>query len=88
MDDPIDRGVRAEKLLNDPLMVEGFAAVKQAIFEKFEASPVRDAEGREHLFKMLKALSDVRGYLEQAVNGGKIAVHLKEEKKRLFSFGR
>lgn len=82
----IDRGVRAEKILKNELYVEAFAQVKAAIHEKIESSPVRDVEGREHLFKMLKALNDARGYLEQAMRDGKVQLHLKEEKRLLKLF--
>ena len=84
----IDRGVRAERLLGDPMLAEGFDAVRQAILAKFETSPVRDTEGRERLFLMLKALNDVKGHLEQAVREGKFAVKLREEKRRFSVFSR
>lgn len=83
--DILARADRASKLLQDPTLTEAWDKVRLAILAKFESSPVRDAEGREHLYKMLKALSDVRGYLEQAVNDGKVVVDLRE-KKRLFNF--
>jgi hypothetical protein len=84
MDNPevIARGVRAEKILTDSVYIEAFDKVKAAILTKFETSPVRDSEGREHLFKMLKALNDSKGYLEQAMQDGKIQLHLQEEKSR------
>jgi hypothetical protein len=84
----IDRGVRAERLLSDPMLAEGFAAVREAVLAKFEASPVRDTEGRERLFLMLKALNDVKGHLEQAVREGKFAVKLRDEKRRFQIFSR
>lgn len=80
------RGERANKILNDPVFVDAFAKVKEAILAKFEASPVRDAEGREHLFKMLKALNDAKCCLEQVMNDGKVVLHLKEEKRRFSLF--
>jgi hypothetical protein len=79
----IDRGVKAEKLLKDPLLIEAFEAVHTALQKAWSESPVRDMEGREKLFLMIKAAKDVRGYLEQAVRDGKVAVHSREE-RRLF----
>ena len=87
-DEDIDRGIKAERLLNDPLLIEAFEKVRSAVLSQFEASPVRDTEGREHLFKMLKALNDARSHLEQAMRGGKFALHLKEEKRRFSLFNR
>lgn len=88
MDNPdvLTRATRAEKILNDELFTSAFDAVKAAIHTKFETSPVRDSEGREHLFKMLKALNDAKGYLEQAMQDGKVVLHLQEEKRRFSLF--
>jgi hypothetical protein len=84
----IDRGVRAERLLGDEMLKEGFDAVREAILAKFETSPVRDTEGRERLFLMLKALNDVKSHLEQAVREGKYALRLRDEKRRFQIFSR
>lgn len=88
MDDSerLARADRAGKIIHDPIYLEAYEQVKAAIFTKIEASPVRDTEGREHLFKMLKALNDARGYLEQAMQDGKVLIHLKEEKRRFALF--
>jgi hypothetical protein len=82
----IDRAHRAERLLKDPLLVEAFDKVRAAILAAFEASPARDAEGREHLFQRLKALNDAKGYLEQAARNAKVVLHLQEEKRRFKLF--
>ena len=88
MDDPetLDRAARAEKIIKDSVYLSSYEMVKAAIFAKIEASPVRDTEGREHLFKMLKALNDAKGCLEQAMQDGKFLLHLKEEKRRFSLF--
>lgn len=83
----IDRGQRAERLLKDTLYLESFELVRKAIFAKWESSPGRDAEGREYLFLMLKALNDAKGALEQAVSDGKVVLH-SQEQKRLFKIFR
>lgn len=82
----IDRATRAERILKDPLYVDAWSRVRQALLDKFEASPVRDTEGREHLFKMLKALNDAKGALEQVMANGKVVLHLQEEKRRFKLF--
>lgn len=83
----IERGVRAEKLLKDPLLVESFEMVKKALMVKWEQSPVRDSDGREKLYLMIKAVNDAHGYLEQAMRDGTVAVHSREQ-RRLFSMFR
>jgi hypothetical protein len=79
----VERGVQAEKLLNHPLLIEAFDAVKAALRTAWENSPARDSEGREELFRRIKATNDARGYLDQAIRDGKVAVHNREE-RRLF----
>lgn len=88
MDDSerLARAERANKIVNDSLYVEAYEQVRAAIFAKIETSPVRDTEGREHLFKMLKALNDAKGCLEQTMRDGKVLLHLKEEKRRFSLF--
>lgn len=80
----LDRGIRAEKLVKDPLLIESFELVKQQLMLKWQQSPVRDKDGREYLYLMIKAANDARGYLEQAIRDGKVVVHSRDE-RRLFS---
>jgi hypothetical protein len=82
----IDRGIRAQKLLHHELLLEARESIRKALLDKIESSPVRDTEGREKLYLMLKALNDVWGYLEQAVNTGKVEIHLRDEKRRFSLF--
>lgn len=80
----LDRAAKAERILKDPLLAEAYELVKQELMRKWESSPVRDKDGREYLFLMIKATNDARGYLEQAVRDGKVALHSREE-RRLFN---
>ena len=75
LDEDVERAARAEKLLNDDLLVEAFASVRMAIFEKIEATPVRDKEGLSYLHLMLKCQKDARKYLEHTVRNGKVAAN-------------
>lgn len=76
----LDRGARAERLLADPLLKEAFDLVRQAIFEAWEAAPIRDREAAHEFKLQLHLLKSVIGNLEQALNDGKIAA---EEIRRL-----
>jgi hypothetical protein len=88
----IARAHQAERLLKDPLLREAFDMVLAALHTAWENSPARDVDGREQLWQRIKATKDARGYLEQAVNDGKVTLHsmeLREQEKRrnsLFSF--
>lgn len=69
----LERGAKAEKLLRDSTLSQAFDDVRKAIIEQWEACPVRDHEGQHELKLMLKLLSDVRANLERAVADGKLA---------------
>ena len=76
----IERGAKAEKLIKDPLLCEAFDLVKQSLTKAWETSPVRDKDGREYLYLMIKAVNDSHGYLEQALRDGKVALHSMEQR--------
>lgn len=78
----IDRAVKVDKLLNDPLLSEAFDNVRQAIFDTIERTPVRDIEGLTSLRLSLKLLQDVRANLRQVLNDGKVAEFRIEQQKR------
>lgn len=77
--DDIDRGIKAAKLIEDPILKEAFQSVRDAITDSWENAPVRDREGHHELKLMLKLLTDVESYFTRAVVDGKFAA---EELKR------
>lgn len=84
----VERAQKVERILTDPLFIEAFENTRQAIFQKIENTPIRDAEGLANLRLSLKLLNDVRANLTHALNDGKIEQFRLEEKKRLFNFRR
>lgn len=78
----MERGEKAAKLLNDPMMVDAFKAVRGAIVDRWAEAPLRDKEGAHELKLMLKLLTDVQSYLERAVNEGRFAAAEIEQKNR------
>lgn len=84
MQEDLDRGAKAEKLLADPMLVEAFDCVARAIHERWETCPLRDHDGAHELKLQLKLLNDVRANLEQAVADGKLAAAaLKIQRREL-----
>lgn len=79
------RANRASALLRDELFNEAFEKIREAIQRQWENAPARDHEGREQLWMRMKALKDVRAYIEQVANDAKVVIDL-ERKKRLFKF--
>ena len=78
----IERASRAEKLVNDPLLIEAFDVLRTKILANIEEAPIRDKAGVHECRLMLKVLSSVKGHLEQAVRDGKVVLHRLEERKR------
>lgn len=84
----LDRGARAEKLLNDPLLVESFQTLRETILSGIEATPLRDVEGAEKLRIMLKLLKDLRHNIDKVVQDGKLAKVEIERNSKLSFFKR
>ena len=78
----IDRAGKAERLLNDELLIEAFTLVEAHIMNMFKSAPLRDEEGIVKVKYMLHLLGLVKGALEQAVKAGELATHALEEKRR------
>lgn len=81
------RGVRARELLDNELVQEALATLKAEYLKAWEASPARDAEGRERLWVMVKLVEKFRGHLEQVFEAGKLADAQLVEIERRKKFG-
>lgn len=79
----IDRGRRAQELLENPLIAEFFDQAEREIWQQFKTSPLRDAEGREKLRLMQEWLTKFRMLLETHVTTGKLAMQANEERNTL-----
>lgn len=81
LEEEVERGQRAARILEDPLYLESWDVVAKAIHEQWEAAPLRDREGAHELKLMLKLLGDVRAHLDRVIADGKVAV-LELERRR------
>lgn len=77
----LERAEKVQRLLKDPEIVAAFDNCKQAIFQKIEQTPIRDAEGLTQLRLCLKLLNDVKANLENVLNEGK-AIEFNIEKAK------
>ena len=85
----IDRAEKVNRLLTDPEFNAAFDNTKQAIFQKIEQTPIRDADGLMNLRLCLKLLSDVRANLERVLSDGKVAeFNIEQAKKHRFALFR
>lgn len=86
----IARGLRAQAILEDPVVVAAFAAIEQECMAEWRRVPARDVEGRERLWLMVKMAERLRAHFESLVSGGKLAgdrLTQLEKDRRLRLFG-
>lgn len=60
----IQRGERAALLLQDEMLTEALETIETEYTEQWKNSPVRDVDGREKLFLMVKTAQKFRAELE------------------------
>ena len=73
------RAERASQILNDSLVKEAFDAIEKQIFDQWLACPVRDVEGREHIWRLIKAQQKFKDVFIGMIETGKLA-QLREKK--------
>ncbi len=73
------RGEKASQLLSDRLLQDSLDAIESEILQTWEACPVRDAEGREELWRLYKTAKKFRGVLMGAVESGKVVLGRERE---------
>lgn len=72
-EEEVQRGLDAERLLREPLLVEAFEKLEKEYTRAWQTSPARDAEGREKLFLTLKCLQKSRAHLTSVLETGVMA---------------
>ena len=76
-----ERGSKARAILDNDMVKEAFQAVEDGIMNAWKKAPVRDIEGQTQLRLLYKAYQDFRGYLQTAMESGKMAdVQLEHER--------
>lgn len=81
----LERANRAKALLNDDLIVEAFEMIEQNCLSDFKNSKASQKDDREDIWKMLKALHELKRHLTSVMERGKLAEHnlsLAEKIKR------
>lgn len=88
LESDVERGMQAQRLLKDPLIVEAFSTLRQTLLEAFERCPIRDREGQHELRLMLELLGQFKSFFDLAVSDGELAaqtIHAREESKKGYS---
>ena len=69
----ISRGQRAKELLEDPLLQDSLKAIRNKLDTEWKNSPLRDVEGREKIFFLVKAIDELEAMLISEMETGKLA---------------
>ena len=69
----INRASKAEALLKNELLQEGFDYLETQFIEAWRNSEVTDNESRERLYQLLKNLEALKGYFNTVIEDGKMA---------------
>lgn len=84
------RGVRAQRLLEDELLIEAFKALEDAYTQGWRSTTIDDVSAREKLFLAINIVGKVKDHLSKAVSDGKLAqaelkaINDAAERKKLF----
>lgn len=74
------RGMQANDLLEHELLVEAFEVIQSRLTSEWADSPVRDTEGRERIWLMMKLLSNLKEHIRAVAETGKLAsIQLERE---------
>ena len=68
-----ERGARAQRLLEDDLLVEAFETLDRDYSRAWRATAARDTDARERLWQAVQVVAKVRDHLIRVVNGGTLA---------------
>ena len=90
----IYNGDRAREVLENEAFAAAFDDIRQEITDQWKQSPVRDHEGREKLYELLRLTDKLEATLRRSLETGKLAVEelkyqrtLAERAKELVGLG-
>lgn len=78
MNQEINRGFEAERLMSDPLMVEAFQEIERGLVEALKRADLKDREMQHEIVLSLQVMSRVQGFLKDVIATGKMARLQKE----------
>jgi len=82
----ITRAAKAEALLRNELLQEGFDYLEAQFIDAWRNSEVTDNESRERLYQLLKNLEALKGYFNTVIEDGKMATAQLEQVKMQNNF--
>lgn len=68
-----ERAAQAERILNEPLILEAFDYLDTEFMRAWKQSSVEDTQARERIYNLCQALEAVKGHLKSVIETGKMA---------------
>ena len=78
-DEIILRGENARRLLSDKVLQEAIAGIKKEITDQWAATPARDEEGREWIWRHYKVAERFEAMLKGYVEAGRVEAFKVEQ---------
>ena len=76
---PGERERRANALINDPLFVEAFDALKKELLGQWEHSGSTDIDARESIWLAIRLLDRIHGHIQSIIETGHMAEVLDKQ---------
>ena len=77
----LSRASAAQRILDDPMVIDALAIIERDVIEAFCACPTRDLEGMRILQSNLRLARQFKGILQGAIERGKLASHELKERE-------
>ena len=69
----IRRGEQAQRILDDPLYKESVSLIRENLLNELTQTQVRDNEGREILYLLIRSLDTIQIHLQSVLETGQMA---------------
>lgn len=73
MSEATARAANAQRLKDDPLLVEALASIRAAAINAWQATPIADQQQREIAWLTVKIVNRIEAELQSIIDNGKIA---------------
>jgi hypothetical protein len=79
----ISRGQQAAEVMDSALFREAVETLRARYQTEWESSPVRDTNGREYIWQLMKSLGAVESHLKEVMETGRLARIQNEQETRM-----
>jgi|TARA_R110000751_G_scaffold46759_1_gene104934 hypothetical protein len=73
------REERAKRILEDPLFIEAFDAVKKDLMNSWSSSGSTELEARESIWLAIRLLDKIHGHLQSIIETGHMAKMMEKQ---------